>query len=51
VRDGTRFLDATHGLRLGEAVVLNYLAEMRLLWNERFEGFTVTRFDGTTVTV
>lgn len=43
--------DCVEGMKLGEAVALNYLAEMRALCNERFEGFSVTRFDGTRVTV
>ena len=43
--------DGRGGLDLGEALALDYLAEMRPLWNERFDGFSVTRFDGTTVTV
>ena len=43
--------DCRAGLDLGEALALEYLAEMRSLWNERFNGFAVTRFDGTTVTV
>ena len=43
--------DGRGGLELGEALALDYLAEMRALWNERFAGFSVTRFDGTTVTV
>jgi hypothetical protein len=43
--------DGRGGLDLGEAIALDYLAEMRALWNERFDGFSVTRFDGTTVTV
>lgn len=43
--------DCDHGLSVGEALALNYLGEMRALWNERFGGFTVTKFDGTTVRV
>jgi hypothetical protein len=43
--------DCVEGMKLGEAVALNYLAEMRALCNERFEGFSLTRFDGTRVTV
>ena len=43
--------DGVEGIKLGEALALNYLAEARALWNERFDGFSVTRFDGTTVTV
>lgn len=43
--------DSIEGIRLGEALALNYLGEARALWNETFRGFTVTKFDGTTVTV
>jgi hypothetical protein len=43
--------DGRGGLALGEAIALDYLAEMRVLWNEQFDGFSVTRFDGTPVTV
>lgn len=43
--------DGHDGLALGEALALDYLAEMRMLWNEPFDGFRVTRFDGTPVTV
>jgi hypothetical protein len=43
--------DCVEGMRLGESLALNYLAESRALWNERFDGFSVTRIDGTRVTV
>ena len=43
--------DCAEGLRLGESVALSDLAETRVLWNEPFDGFSVTRFDGTTVTI
>ncbi len=43
--------DGVEGIKLGEALALNYLAETRALWNERFDGFSITRFDGTTVMV
>jgi hypothetical protein len=43
--------DGRGGLALGEALALDYLAEMRALWNERFDGFSLTRFDGTAVIV
>ena len=43
--------DAVASLVLGEEVALRYLAKERLCVNEPFEGFTVTRFDGTTVAV
>jgi PAP2 superfamily protein len=43
--------DCVEGMKLGEALALNYLAESRALWNEKFDGFSVTKFDGTTTTV
>jgi hypothetical protein len=43
--------DCTEGLKLGEALALNYLAESRALWNEKFDGFSVTKFDGMTATL
>lgn len=43
--------DGAEGLKLGEALALGYLAEMRPLWNESFEGFSVTKLDGETVIV
>jgi hypothetical protein len=43
--------DCAEGIKLGEALALNYLAETRSLWNERFEGFSVTKLDGTVVTL
>jgi hypothetical protein len=43
--------DCIAGMRLGEALALNYLAETRALWNEDFDGFSVMTFDGAKVTV
>ncbi len=43
--------DATESLKLGEAVAISVLRDHRGCYNEEFAGFTVTRFDGTTVTV
>lgn len=44
--------DCDWGLRLGEAVALSILADQRNNYaGEDFEGFTITRFDGTPVTV
>jgi hypothetical protein len=43
--------DAVESLRLGETVALRYLAEESLCFNESFEGFSLTRFDGTRITV
>jgi hypothetical protein len=43
--------DATDSLVLGEEVAIRYLTEERLCFNEVFDGFSLTRFDGTRVTV
>jgi hypothetical protein len=43
--------DATESLVLGEEVAIRYLAEERFCFNEAFDGFSLTRFDGTRVTV
>jgi hypothetical protein len=43
--------DNDAGLRLGEAVALGILADERSGFNEAFKGFTLTTFDGTTITV
>lgn len=43
--------DGTYGLLLGEAVALSILAESRRCFTEQFDGFSLMKFDGTTVTV
>ena len=43
--------DGAAGLILGEEVAINTLREMRLVSHELFNGFDLTRFDGTRVTV
>jgi len=43
--------DATESLKLGENVAISLLRDQRLTYNERFSGFTFTRFDGTRFTV
>ena len=43
--------DATESLKLGEAVALSILRDQRPTYNEVFNGFSLTKFDGTTVTV
>jgi hypothetical protein len=43
--------DATESLRLGEDVAMRFLAEERICFAEPFGGFSLTRFDGTRVTV
>jgi len=43
--------DAVEGLKLGEAVAIRLLTEENLTLNENFDGFSLTKFDGTTITV
>jgi hypothetical protein len=44
--------DAEEGMRLGEAVALSILRDQGDNYpGENFKGFTITKFDGTTVTV
>jgi len=43
--------DNIEGIDLGEAVALNILIDESATYNEDFAGFTLTRFDGTTITV
>ena len=43
--------DGVEGMRLGEQVGLAFLADVRSTYPESFAGFTLTRFDGTTVSV
>jgi len=43
--------DYDQALLLGEMVAISLLRDQRATFNERFEGFTFTRLNGTTVTV
>jgi len=43
--------DHASGLTLGEAVAINVLREMRIVSHEIFNGFDLTKFDGTRITV
>ena len=43
--------DAAESLKLGEAVAISILRDHRGCFNEAFNGFTFTKFDGTTATV
>jgi hypothetical protein len=43
--------DATESLKLGEAVAIAVLKDQKAGYNEQFSGFSLTKFDGTTVTV
>ncbi len=43
--------DATEANLLGEAVAISILRNQRATYNEPFNGFTFTKFDGKTITV
>ena len=43
--------DATESFKLGEQIAIGILKEQRACYNEVFKGFSLTKFDGTTITV
>ena len=43
--------DATESLKMGEALAISVLRDQKACYNEVFSGFSLTKFDGTTVTV
>lgn len=43
--------DATESLKLGEKIAIGILQEARPCYNEVFNGFSLTKFDGTTIVV
>ncbi len=43
--------DGVEAIRLGEAVGISMLRDMRETYGEPFSGFSLTKFDGTTITV
>ncbi len=43
--------DAREGILLGEQVAIKLMQDLRTLYNEPFSGFTLTKFDGTTVVI
>ncbi len=43
--------DATESLKLGEAIAISVLQDLKHCWNERFDGLSLTKFDGTPITV
>lgn len=43
--------DATESMLLGEAVAISVLRDQKSCYNEQFSGFSLTKFDGTTITV
>lgn len=43
--------DATESLILGESVALSVMRDQKRSYNESFDGFSLTKFDGTTIRV
>ena len=43
--------DANESLKLGEQIAISILRDQRTCYNEVFDGFSLTKFDGTTITV
>ena len=43
--------DGYYGMLLGEKVAIDVLNNQSFLFKENFEGYTLTKFDGTTITV
>jgi hypothetical protein len=43
--------DATQAMLLGEAVAISVLRDQKHCYNETFSGFTLTKFDGKTITL
>jgi hypothetical protein len=43
--------DATESIKLGEAVAISILQDQKAAYNEVFNGFSLTKFDGTTITI
>jgi membrane-associated phospholipid phosphatase len=43
--------DDSEGLQLGEGLAIHVLKEMSLTFHEEFAGFTLTKFDGTRITI
>jgi membrane-associated phospholipid phosphatase len=43
--------DGIQGMLLGEVVAIGILQDRAAIYNERFRGFSLTKFDGTTITI
>ena len=43
--------DGTESMLLGEALAISILREQKSCYNETFNGFSLTKFDGTTITI
>ena len=44
-----RVSDNMHGMFMGEKVAISLLNELGATYPEKFPGFTLTKFDGTTI--
>lgn len=43
--------DATESLKLGESIAISILQDQKHCYNERFDGLSLTKFDGSRVTI
>ena len=43
--------DAAESLKMGEALAISILRDQKSCYNEVFNGFSLRKFDGTTITV
>jgi hypothetical protein len=43
--------DGTEGINLGEEIALSILRDTATIYHEEFQGFTLTGFDGTPITI
>jgi hypothetical protein len=43
--------DGWEALKLGEAVAISLLQDLKHCWNEHFDGLSLTKFDGTRITL
>lgn len=43
--------DATESLKFGETVAISVLQDLKHCWNEKFEGLSLTKFDGQRITI
>ncbi len=43
--------DATESMKFGEAIAISVLQDFKHCWNERFDGLSLTKFDGSRVTI
>ncbi len=43
--------DGTESMKLGEEIAISIMRDQKACFNEQFNGFSLTKFDGTTITV